>query len=117
MEFNDLDSERRFFERHSVPIDEVVIEIPLSPGELLVFDNLALAHEIAEGRGNRASYTSGCLARAGSQSRANVSLRDAVLGAFHTPVARLRSCCVSPIGGVAIEVASAPECRTAFGCY
>lgn len=43
-EFDSLDSERRFFERHSLHVDEVQIEVPLSQGELLVFDNLAVAH-------------------------------------------------------------------------
>ncbi len=44
MEFDSLASELSFFEHHSLSIDEVLIEIPLSPGELLVFDNLAVAH-------------------------------------------------------------------------
>ena len=84
MEFNDLDSERRFFERHSVPIDEVVIEIPLSPGELLVFDNLVLAH------GRRGTRQPGELHQwVFGEGRLTVArqreLRDAVLAAFHTP--------------------------------
>ena len=44
MEFDSLDGELRFFERHLLHVDEVQIEVPLSPGELLVFDNLAMAH-------------------------------------------------------------------------
>lgn len=44
MEFDTLASELRFFERHGLSIDEVSIEVPLSSGELLVFDNLAVAH-------------------------------------------------------------------------
>lgn len=43
-EFDSLDAELRFFARHSLRVDEVQIEVPLSPGELLVFDNLAVAH-------------------------------------------------------------------------
>jgi hypothetical protein len=43
-EFESLDAELRFFERHSLRVDEVQIEVALSPGELLVFDNLAVAH-------------------------------------------------------------------------
>lgn len=43
-EFDSLDSELRFFQRHSLRVNAVQIEIPLSPGELLVFDNLAVAH-------------------------------------------------------------------------
>ncbi len=84
MEFTDLGSELRFFERHSVPIDEVVIEIPLSPGELLVFDNLALAH------GRRGTRQSGELHQwVFGEGRLTVArqreLRDAVLAAFRTP--------------------------------
>ena len=44
MEFDGLDAELRFFQGHSLRVDEVQIEVPLSPGELLVFDNLAVAH-------------------------------------------------------------------------
>ncbi len=44
MEFHNLESELRFFERHGLRLDQVQIEVPLSPGELLVFDNLAVAH-------------------------------------------------------------------------
>ncbi len=43
-EFENLRSELRFFERHSLDIEAVQVEVPLSPGELLVFDNLAVAH-------------------------------------------------------------------------
>jgi hypothetical protein len=44
MEFAALDEERDFFARHGVPLAEVEEEIVLSDGELLVFDNLAVAH-------------------------------------------------------------------------
>ena len=44
MEFHNLESELRFFEHHGLRVDSVQIEVPLSPGELLVFDNLAVAH-------------------------------------------------------------------------
>jgi hypothetical protein len=44
MEFESLDAELDFFVRHSLTVAAVEIEVPLSPGELLVFDNLALAH-------------------------------------------------------------------------
>jgi hypothetical protein len=44
MEFDSLADEDLFFERHSLPVDHIAHEIPLSPGELLVFDNLAVAH-------------------------------------------------------------------------
>jgi hypothetical protein len=44
MEFDSLAGELLFFERHSLAVEKVVIEIPLSPGDVLVFDNLVLAH-------------------------------------------------------------------------
>jgi Taurine catabolism dioxygenase TauD, TfdA family len=44
MEFANLESELRFFEGHSLRVEDVQIEVLLSPGEMLVFDNLALAH-------------------------------------------------------------------------
>jgi hypothetical protein len=44
MEFDDLRSEIRFFGEHSLDVQAVVIEVALRPGEMLVFDNLAVAH-------------------------------------------------------------------------
>jgi hypothetical protein len=44
LEFDALASEVEFFVRHSVPLDGIEIEIALSAGELLVFDNFAVAH-------------------------------------------------------------------------
>ena len=38
MEFDSLAAELSFFEHHSLAVDEVLIEVPLSRGELLVFD-------------------------------------------------------------------------------
>lgn len=43
-EFDNLLSEVAFFERHSLSLEAVTIEVGLSPGELLVFDNFSLAH-------------------------------------------------------------------------
>jgi alpha-ketoglutarate-dependent taurine dioxygenase len=43
-EFDSIEAELRFFERHSLPVDGVQVEVPLSQGEMLVFDNLAVAH-------------------------------------------------------------------------
>jgi hypothetical protein len=85
MEFDSLVSELRFFERHSLFIDEVVIEVPLAPGELLVFDNLALAH------GRRGTRQPGEL-RQWIFGESNLpiarqrALRDHVLAAFHAPI-------------------------------
>jgi hypothetical protein len=44
MEFTDLAGEREFFSERGLPIDAATHEIRLRPGELLVFDNLAVAH-------------------------------------------------------------------------
>jgi hypothetical protein len=43
-EFDSLRGELRFFARHGLDIEAVQVEIRLAPGELLVFDNLAMAH-------------------------------------------------------------------------
>jgi hypothetical protein len=44
LEFDSLCSELAFFARHGLSIDDAAIDIDLQPGELLLFDNLALAH-------------------------------------------------------------------------
>ena len=44
LEFDSLRSELVFFARHGLRIEDVQVEVALRPGELLVFDNLALAH-------------------------------------------------------------------------
>lgn len=44
MEFDSLGAELAFFERHELRVEAVQVEVALMPGELLVFDNLALAH-------------------------------------------------------------------------
>lgn len=83
-EFDSLDSELRFFERHSLHVDQAQIEIPLSQGELLVFDNLAVAH------GRRGTRRPGEL-RQWVFGERNVGilrqreLRNQLLAAFHAP--------------------------------
>jgi hypothetical protein len=44
LEFDSLPSETSFFARQGLLVDHVAVEIPLRPGELLLFDNFALAH-------------------------------------------------------------------------
>jgi hypothetical protein len=44
MEFDTLAAELSFFESLGLDVDAVQVEVPLRPGDLLVFDNLALAH-------------------------------------------------------------------------
>ncbi len=43
-EFDSLAAELSFFKRLGLDVDADQLEIPLRPGDLLVFDNLALAH-------------------------------------------------------------------------
>lgn len=81
MEFESLRSELQFFHAHSLRPEEVQIEVPFSPGELLVFDNLAVAH------GRRGVRRPGELRQwVFGESRAGVArqreLRDRVLLAF-----------------------------------
>ena len=81
MEFDSLGSEVQFFERHSLRVEAVQIEVCLSPGELLVFDNLAVAH------GRRGIRQPGELRQwVFGESRAALArqreLRDRVLAAF-----------------------------------
>lgn len=44
MEFDSLRAELAFFRRHGLDVEAAQVEVPLQRGELLVFDNLALAH-------------------------------------------------------------------------
>jgi hypothetical protein len=43
-EFDSLGAEVAFFVRHSLDVEAVQVEVALSPGELLVFNNFAVAH-------------------------------------------------------------------------
>jgi len=84
MEFETLASELRFFERHSLSIDESAVEVSLGPGELLVFDNLAVAH------GRRGTRQPGELhqwvfGECGAGIARQRELRDRVLAAFRAP--------------------------------
>jgi hypothetical protein len=83
MEFGSLRSELAFFERHRLHVADVQIEVALRPGELLVFDNLALAH------GRRGTRQPGELRQRifgheGLSPAAQRELRDRVLSAFDT---------------------------------
>jgi hypothetical protein len=83
MEFATLVEERAFFAQRGVPLDGAEIEVQLAPGEMLVFDNLAVAH------GRRGVRAPGELRQRvfGHQAlgvERQVELRDRVLGAFAT---------------------------------
>lgn len=80
-EFDSLRSEVAFFEQHGLRVREVEVEVDLQPGDLLVFDNLALAH------GRRGSRRPGELRQRvyghrGLSRAAQCELRDRVLSAF-----------------------------------
>jgi Taurine catabolism dioxygenase TauD, TfdA family len=81
LEFDSLTAEMAFFERHGLRIDNVEILVKLQPGELLVFDNLAVAH------GRRGTRKPGELRQRmfgyGLQPAALQNLRDGILGAFY----------------------------------
>jgi hypothetical protein len=90
MEFDSLRSELAFFERHRLQVEDVQIEVALQPGELLVFDNLALAH------GRRGIRRPGELRQRvfGHQRLSpagQCELRDRVLSAFDAPRSGVRS--------------------------
>ncbi len=82
LEFDSLSSELTFFARHGLRIHDVEIDVPLQPGELLVFDNLAVAH------GRCGTRQPGELRQRVFGHRlppaAQCKLRDHVLTAFYT---------------------------------
>ena len=84
MEFDSLSAELAFFEAHEFQVEAVQAEVALRPGELLVFDNLALAH------GRRGVRRPGELRQRvfghkGLSPAAQCQLRDRVLRAFARP--------------------------------
>jgi hypothetical protein len=90
MEFDTLTAELSFFDRLGLDVDAAQVEVPLHPGNLLVFDNLALAH------GRRGTRRPGELHQRvfGQRSvspAAQRALRDRVLAMLETrPAAPLR---------------------------
>jgi Taurine catabolism dioxygenase TauD, TfdA family len=82
LEFDSLSAEQTFFSRYGLRIHDAEIEIPLEPGELLIFDNLAVAH------GRRGTRQPGELRQRvfgqHLQPAAQRELRDGILTAFCT---------------------------------
>jgi hypothetical protein len=80
LEFDSLGAELRFFEGHGVRVGDLEISVALEPGELLVFDNLAMAH------GRRGIRKPGELRQRifghRLQPAAQKRLRDGILSAF-----------------------------------
>lgn len=81
LEFDSLLAEVAFFAHHGLYVDEVEIPIDLQPGELLLFDNLALAH----GRSGSRRPGELCQLIFGHrlQPAAQTHVRDRVLTAFN----------------------------------
>jgi hypothetical protein len=90
MEFDGLADEDAFFEGHGLRVREVQVEIVLEPAQLLVFDNLRLAH------GRRGVRQPGELRQrvfghAALQPATQGELRDRILRAFDHESSRERS--------------------------
>ncbi len=87
LEFDSLSSELAFFAGHGLCIDDAETDIHLQPGELLLFDNLALAH------GRRGTRQPGELRQRvyghHLQPAAQRELRDHVLTAFKARLRRI----------------------------
>jgi hypothetical protein len=85
LEFDSLYSELAFFSRYGLRIHDAEIEIPLQPEELLIFDNLAVAH------GRRGTRQPGELRQRiyghHLQPVTQRELRDDILTAFCNPQA------------------------------
>ena len=78
-EFDTLAAEERFFARRGLRLDAVQIDVGIRPGELLIFDNLAVAH------GRRGSRAPGELRQwvfghRGLSVRRQRAVRDRFLG-------------------------------------
>jgi Taurine catabolism dioxygenase TauD, TfdA family len=86
LEFDSLSSELAFFAGHGLRIEDAEIEINLQPGELLLFDNLTLAH------GRRGTRQPGELRQRVYGHRLHSAdqrkVRDHVLTAFHMRAGR-----------------------------
>lgn len=82
LEFDSMPEELGFFAQHGLAVDKVETEVPLRPGELLVFDNLALAH------GRRGARQPGELHQRvfglrGLTPAAQLEVRDRILDTFY----------------------------------
>ncbi len=84
LEFDSLRAEVAFFAQHGLRVEDVAIDVALRPGELLVFNNFALAH------GRRGTRAPGELRQRVFGHRdlapaAQCELRARVLSAFYAP--------------------------------
>ena len=86
-EFDSILSEARFLEERGLRVDAVQVEVALSPGELLVFDNLAVAHGRRGSRrpGELCQWVFGAKGVGLAEQR---EIRDRVLAAFDSACGR-----------------------------
>jgi hypothetical protein len=82
MEFDTLAAELNFFECLGLDVDAVHVEVPLRPGDLLVFDNLALAHG-RRGRRRPGELHQRVYGHRSLSPAAQRALRDRFLTVFH----------------------------------
>ena len=88
-EFSTMADEMLFFAQRGLLVHAVVIEVCLQPGELLLFDNLALAHG-RRGAGRQVNSTRKSLGTEHFTPRSRSSFGTASLAPSPTDAARLR---------------------------
>ncbi len=81
MEFSALADERGYFARHGLQLAAAEEEFVLSPGELLVFDNLSTAHG-RRGRRNTGELHQLCIGFASLDLAGQATLLDRILASF-----------------------------------
>ena len=84
LEFATLDEERHYFARHDLDLTAAEEEIVLASGELLLFDNLAVAHG-RRGRRQPGELHQLCLGFGSLDLTGQAQLLDRILAAFGGP--------------------------------
>ena len=81
MEFSTLEHERAYFARHGLQLAEAEEEFALSPGELLIFDNLTTAHG-RRGRRDTGELHQLCIGFGSLDRTGQAMLLDRILASF-----------------------------------
>jgi hypothetical protein len=84
MEFDSLEAEVAFLRGFGLRVDEIEVAVVLHPGDLLVFDNLRLAHG-RSGKRQPGELRQRVLGYKHLSPAGQFELRDRVLGAFDAP--------------------------------
>jgi len=84
MEFSALDEEHRYFAQHGLDLAAAEEQIVLSPGELLLFDNLAVAHG-RRGRRDPGELHQLCIGFGSLDLAGQATVLERVLTAFGHP--------------------------------